>query len=74
MVSGTLADFLACRFRKRYNFLFDEDFPAEKQVCPVFIFKRIDLKVFNKNKFILHYLAYAETSTNDQEIEGPKCH
>jgi hypothetical protein len=33
---------LSCRFRKRYNFLFDEDFPSEKDVCSAFILKCID--------------------------------
>jgi hypothetical protein len=27
----------ACRFRKRYNFLFDDEFPAEKDVCSLFL-------------------------------------
>jgi hypothetical protein len=25
-----------CRFRKRYNFLFDDEFPAEKEVRSLF--------------------------------------
>jgi len=33
---------LACRFRKRYNFLFDENFPAEKEVCSVLKLKCMD--------------------------------
>jgi hypothetical protein len=27
----------ACRFRKRYNSLFDDEFHAEKEVCSLFL-------------------------------------
>jgi hypothetical protein len=38
----TLIDLVGMQFRKRYNFLFDQDFPAKKEVCSVFIFNCID--------------------------------
>ena len=42
MAAWHLLILLACRFRKRYNFLFDENFPAEKEVCSVVKLKCMD--------------------------------
>jgi hypothetical protein len=56
---------LVCRFRKRYNFLFDEDFPAEKEVSSVFIFKCIDQKMFLFDENNSIHIFFVETAKND---------
>jgi len=41
---------LACRFRKRYNFLFDENFPAEKERLQKMIKKSKDPNAIEEMK------------------------
>jgi hypothetical protein len=56
-----------CRFRKRYNFLFDDEFPAEKEVRSLFwIQMNLSEGVFVKNIYYCSaFFILTETSKDD---------